>query len=59
MKILALNSSPRTGGDSKTVFLLNSLVEGMRAAEAEVEVVDLRNKKINVDRKDRFRYQVG
>ena len=47
MKVLALNSSPRTGGESKTELMLNSLVEGMREAEAEVEVVDLRNKKIN------------
>jgi multimeric flavodoxin WrbA len=47
MKVLALNSSPRTGGESKTELMLNCLVEGMRDAEAEVEVVDLRNKKIN------------
>jgi multimeric flavodoxin WrbA/putative sterol carrier protein len=46
MKVLAINSSPRTGGESKTELMLNSLVEGMRATEAEVEVVDLRNKKI-------------
>ena len=47
MKVLALNSSPRTGGESKTELMLDSLVEGMREAEAEVEVVDLRSKKIN------------
>jgi multimeric flavodoxin WrbA/putative sterol carrier protein len=46
MNVLALNSSPRTGGESKTELMLNSLVEGMRAAGAEVEVVDLRNKSI-------------
>ncbi len=46
MKILALNSSPRGDGESKTELMLNSLVEGMRAAGAEVEVVDLRNKTI-------------
>ena len=46
MKVLALNSSPRTGGESKTELMLNSLVEGMRAAKAEVEVVDLRNKTV-------------
>ncbi|MGD8293259.1 MAG: flavodoxin family protein, partial [Desulfobacterales bacterium] len=46
MKILALNSSPRTGGESKTELMLNSLVEGMREAAAEVEVVDLRRKKL-------------
>ena len=47
MKILAINSSPRTGGGSKTELMLNCLVAGMREAEAEVEVVDLRSKKIN------------
>ena len=46
MKVLALNSSPRGGGQSKTEIMLNSLVEGMRAAGAEVEVVDLRKKTI-------------
>jgi len=46
MKILALNSSPRANGESKTEIMLNSLVEGMREAGAEVEVVDLRKKKI-------------
>ena len=46
MKILALNSSPRGDGESKTELMLNSLVEGMRAAGAEVEVVDLRNKTV-------------
>ena len=44
MKILALNSSPRSGGQSKTELMLKSLVEGMREAGAEVEVVDLREK---------------
>jgi hypothetical protein len=46
MKILALNSSPRANGQSKTEIMLNSLAEGMREAGAEVAVVDLRNKKI-------------
>jgi len=46
MKILALNSSPRGGGQSKTEIMLNALVAGMRKAGAEVEVVDLRHKKI-------------
>ena len=41
MKVLALNSSPRTGGESKTELMLNYLVEGMRSAGAEVEVIDL------------------
>jgi multimeric flavodoxin WrbA/putative sterol carrier protein len=46
MKVLALNSSPRTGRDSKTELMLNALVEGMREAGAEVEVVNLREKTV-------------
>lgn len=47
MKVLALNSSARTGHESKTEMLLDALVQGMRDAGAEVEVVNLRKKKIN------------
>ena len=36
MKILAINSSQRTGGQSKTELMLNHLVKGMRDAGAEV-----------------------
>ena len=46
MKILALNSSPRGNGESKTEIMLHALVAGMREAGAEVEVADLRTKKI-------------
>ncbi len=46
MKILSINSSPRSGGQSKTELMLNHLVEGMQEAGAEVEVVNLREKKI-------------
>jgi len=46
MKILSINSSPRTEGQSKTELMLNHLVEGMQEAGAEVEVVNLREKKI-------------
>ena len=46
MKVLALNSSPRGDGQSKTELLLTSLIEGMRIARADVEVVDLRKKNI-------------
>lgn len=46
MKVLALNSSPRGKDQSKTELLLDSLVEGMRSADADVEVVHLRAKKI-------------
>ena len=46
MKILSINSSPRTGDQSKTEMMLNHLVEGMQKAGAEVEIVNLREKKI-------------
>jgi multimeric flavodoxin WrbA/putative sterol carrier protein len=46
MKVLALNSSPRSQGQSKTELMLSHLVEGMKKAGAEVEVVNLREKKI-------------
>lgn len=46
MKVLALNSSPRGGGQSKTELMLNCLAGGMREAGAEVEVVALRKKTI-------------
>jgi len=46
MKVLALNSSPRSNKDSYTVLMLNRLAEGMREAGAEVEIVNLREKKI-------------
>jgi multimeric flavodoxin WrbA/putative sterol carrier protein len=46
MKVLAVNSSPRKDDQSKTKQMLNALVEGMREAGAEVNVVDLREKKV-------------
>ena len=46
MKVLAINSSLRKGGQSRTEIMMNHLVEGMREAGAEVEVVHLREKKI-------------
>jgi hypothetical protein len=46
MKVLALNSSARTGGQSKTKLMLNHLVEGMREAGADVDGVNLREKNI-------------
>ena len=46
MKVMALNSSPRVGNGSKTEMLLTPLVEGMREAGADVEVVNLKDKKI-------------
>jgi len=46
MKILAINSSPRTGDQSKTELMLDHLIRGMRDAGAKVEVANLREKKI-------------
>lgn len=46
MKVLALNSSPRKAGQSKTEMMLTHLVNGMQAAGAEVETVYLREKTI-------------
>ena len=46
MKVLAINSSLRGHGQSKTEMLLSHLAEGMREAGAEVEVVNLREKKV-------------
>ena len=46
MKVLALNSSPRKEGQSKTEMMLTHLVNGMQAAGAEVETVHLRDKTI-------------
>jgi len=47
MKVLAINSSLRTGGESRSELLLSHLVEGMRKADAEVEVINLREYKVN------------
>ncbi|MBN1662046.1 MAG: NAD(P)H-dependent oxidoreductase [Deltaproteobacteria bacterium] len=46
MKVLALNSSARAGDVSKTEIMLDCLVEGMRDAGAEVEIINLAKKKI-------------
>jgi len=46
MKILTVNSSPRTGAGSSTELLLNHLVRGMREAGAVVCTVNLREKTI-------------
>ena len=46
MKVLALNSSPRTQVQSKTELMLTHLVEGMRDAGADVELVNLRKQTI-------------
>ncbi len=47
MKVLAINSSPRSSKESYTVMMLNCLIEGMKEAKAEVEVINLREKKIH------------
>lgn len=46
MKVLVLNSSPRTGGQSKTELMLNALTEGMRDGGAEVEMVHLPSRNV-------------
>lgn len=46
MKILAINSSPRTGNQSKTELMLTHLIDGMRDAGAHVETVNLREKNV-------------
>jgi multimeric flavodoxin WrbA/putative sterol carrier protein len=46
MKVLAINSSPRKEGQSKTELMLKHLVNGMQEAGAEVETVNLREKTI-------------
>lgn len=46
MKVLAVNSSARKGGQSKTEWMLEHLVMGMEAAGAVVDVVHLRDRKI-------------
>lgn len=46
MQVLAVNSSPRTGIESKTELMLDHLVKGMRDGGATVEIVNLREKKI-------------
>jgi len=46
MKILVLNSSPRSYDQSKTALLINQLVKGMRGAGAQVELVELRKKTV-------------
>lgn len=46
MKVLAINSSARPEGQSKTKLMLDHLVEGMREAGAQVEVVNLKGKDI-------------
>jgi FMN-dependent NADH-azoreductase len=46
MKVLAINSSPRKGGQSKTELMLTHLVQGMQEAGADVETVHLREKTV-------------
>ena len=46
MRVLALNSSPRDPKQSKTEMMLSPLVEGLREAGADVDVVKLREKTI-------------
>jgi len=47
MKVMAISSSPRGGGQSKTEIMLLALVKGMRSSGAEVHEVFLRTHKIH------------
>lgn len=47
MKVFAINSSARVGGESKTELILNRLIKGMEEEGAEVEVVNIFKKKIH------------
>ena len=47
MKVFAINSSARVGGQSKTELILNRLIKGMKEEGAEVEVVNIFKKKIH------------
>lgn len=42
MKVMAINSSPRTQGESRSERLLLYLVDGMKQEKAQVEVINLR-----------------
>jgi len=46
MKVLAINSSARSDGISKTGMMLDALAQGMRDAGAEVDVIPLRKKTV-------------
>jgi multimeric flavodoxin WrbA/putative sterol carrier protein len=46
MKVIAINSSARSDGVSKTAMMLDALVQGMRDAGAKVEVIPLRKKSV-------------
>ncbi|MBU2550685.1 MAG: flavodoxin family protein [Proteobacteria bacterium] len=46
MKVMAINSSPRPAQQSKTGMMLGALVEGLREAGAEVDLVELRDKHV-------------
>ncbi|NLV15684.1 MAG: flavodoxin family protein [Syntrophomonadaceae bacterium] len=48
MKIVAINGGPRKGQVSKTTMMLEAFLEGCRKAGAEVEVINLREKTINM-----------
>ena len=48
MKVIALDSSPRGRGISKTRLLLDALVKGMRESGADVEDIRLREKKVRL-----------
>jgi len=46
MRVFAVNSSPRPKGQSRTLLMLEGLLKGMREEGADVEAVNLREKKV-------------
>jgi putative NADPH-quinone reductase len=46
MKVLVLNSSPRSEGQSKTELMLSHMALGMRETGGDVEVIPLRSKQV-------------
>lgn len=47
MNVLAVNSSPRVGSESKTELMLNHLIQGLEEGGASVTKIDLCRKKIH------------
>jgi putative sterol carrier protein len=46
VKVIAFNSSPRPIARSRTALMLDALAEGMREAGADVEIIELKDKKV-------------
>jgi putative sterol carrier protein len=46
VKVIAFNSSPRPAARSRTALMLDALAEGIREAGAEVDIIQLKDRKI-------------